>query len=226
MVLRLYYDAMSQPSRALLLFVRATKIPCQEVPVALRSGEHLQEKYASINRFKKVPAIDNDGFKLAESVAILRYLIRSNPSIPNHWYPKESEDMARVDEYMAWQHLNLRLNGSMVFQHKVIIPRMSGKPVNEKAVERYQKGLETTLEQLETLWLKDNPYVAGKDLTIADLLAVTELEQPEMAGYEVRKGRPILTAYMELVRSRLQPHYDEVHSIAHKIRDKARARTQ
>jgi hypothetical protein len=32
-----------------------------------------------------------------------------------------------------------------------------------------------------------------------------------MAGFNVRKNRPILTAYMDLVKSRLNPHYDEVH---------------
>jgi hypothetical protein len=41
MVLRLYYDAMSQPSRALLIFLRANAsvIPFEEVPIALRKGQ-------------------------------------------------------------------------------------------------------------------------------------------------------------------------------------------
>lgn len=220
MVLRLYYDAMSQPSRALLLFVRANSIPCQEVPVALRNREHFDKKYEAITPFKKVPVIDHDGFKLTESVAILRYLARTFPTA-DHWYPKDSQLMARVDEYMAWQHLSMRLNGSMYFQSKVIIPRATGQPPNEKSIARFQSGLENVLEQMEKIWLKENKYIAGKDLSIADLLAVTELEQPGMAGYDVKKDRPILTAYMELVRSRLQPHYDEVHSVCHKIKAKA-----
>lgn len=35
------------------------------------------------------------------------------------WYPVELKERARVDEYNNWQHLNLRANGSMLFQTKV-----------------------------------------------------------------------------------------------------------
>ena len=31
--------------------------------------------------------------------------------------------------------------------------------------------------------------------------------------YEVRAGRPILTAYLQRVKDKLNPHYDEVHSV-------------
>jgi len=35
------------------------------------------------------------------------------------WYPIELKERARVNEYTHWQHLNLRANGSMLFQTKV-----------------------------------------------------------------------------------------------------------
>lgn len=35
---RLYYDLMSQPSRALYIFLHLAKIPFEGVPVALRKG--------------------------------------------------------------------------------------------------------------------------------------------------------------------------------------------
>lgn len=38
--------------------------------------------------------------------------------------------------------------------------------------------METVLEQLETVWLKDQPFVAGNNISIADLMAACELEQP------------------------------------------------
>ena len=154
--------------------------------------------------------------------------------------------MAKVDEYMAWQHLNLRINGSMYFQTKYIRPLLTGEPVNQKRLLRFEQNLSETLDLMETTWLKENPYVAGKEITIADLLAVTELEQPGilnrvlilnfsrlyivlhlsyefvlgMAGYDVRDNRPIISAYMDLVKSKLNPHYDEVHSIVYKTKQK------
>jgi len=219
MALKLYFDAMSQPSRALLLFVRANKIPCQEVAVALRKGEHRQDAFKSVNPFQKVPALEHDGFRLTESVAMLRYLAREF-QVPDHWYPKDSKLQARVDEYMSWQHLNMRMYGSMVFQHKLLIPLMKGEPPNENRVAFFEKGLKGILGQMENIWLKDNPYIAGNTLTIADLLAVTELEQPGMVTYDVRAGHPKLAAYMDRVKQDLQPHYDDVHSIVRKTTKK------
>lgn len=39
--LKLYYDLMSQPSRALYMFVKLNKIPFEDKAVALRSGNYL-----------------------------------------------------------------------------------------------------------------------------------------------------------------------------------------
>lgn len=38
MVLKYYFDLMSQPCRALWLFLKANNIPFEECPVALRKG--------------------------------------------------------------------------------------------------------------------------------------------------------------------------------------------
>lgn len=47
--------------------------------------------------------MDND-FKLAESIAIYRYLA-SEHKIADNWYPKDSKKRAKVDEYLEWQHV-------------------------------------------------------------------------------------------------------------------------
>jgi glutathione S-transferase len=199
------------------MFVRANKatIPCEEVSVALRKGEHLNEPFSKINPFKRVPVIEHDNFVLTESVAIFRYLCRTFP-VADHWYPKDSQKMARVDEFMAWQHTTLRSFGAMYFRTKVILPLMTGEPVNEAQAEFFRTNLITVLEQIDTIWLKDRPFMAGDEVSIADLLAVTELEQPGMAGFDVRKGHPKIIEYMDRVRDRLNPHYDEAHDIVRK----------
>jgi len=223
MVVKLYYDAMSQPSRALVIFLRmnAKVIPVEEAPVALRKGEHLTPEFALINPLKKVPVIDHDGFVLTESVSILRYLCRTFP-VPDHWYPKDSKAQARVDEYMAWQHLNLRAMGSIYFRSKLIDPMLTGEPVNEKKLNNFGVRLKEVLDSIETVWLKDNPFIAGKEMSIADLLASTEMEQPGMAGYDVYEGHPKISKYMQNVKSRLEPHYSDAHSIVHKLQKKAK----
>lgn len=52
------------------------------------------------------------------SVAILRYLCRKY-NVADHWYPKDSQKQARVDEYLEWQHHNTRAHCTEYFRHKV-----------------------------------------------------------------------------------------------------------
>ena len=76
--------------------------------------------------------------------------------------------------------------------------------------------------QMETIWLRNGSkkLISGDQISVGDLLACCELEQPLMAGFDVRLGRSVLTDYMERVRSDTNPHYDECHRIVHQMRDK------
>ncbi|KAK7015115.1 Glutathione S-transferase theta-1 [Halocaridina rubra] len=218
--MKLYYDLMSQPSRAVYIFMKTTKIPFEDCKVDLRNGEHFADEYAEINPFRLVPVIDDGGFKLTESVAILRYLSRKY-NVADHWYPKDLKVQARVDEYLEWQHLNTRINCAMYFQHKFLRPKMFGTKVNEKQVEQFFNRMETTLEQFETIWLKNNkPFLCGDQISIADVLAACELEQPSMAGYDVYEGRPLLAAWYKRVKDILNPHYNEGHKVVQTVREK------
>ncbi|XP_045129234.1 glutathione S-transferase theta-1-like [Portunus trituberculatus] len=218
-MLKLYIDLMSQPSRALYIFLKKTKIPFETNLVNLAKGAHRTEEYAAINPFQQVPAIDDNGFKLSESVAILRYLCREH-NIDDHWYPKDSKAQARVDQYLEWQHVNTRISCAMYFQHKFLIPKMFGTEVNEKKVADFQSRMEDALENFETIWLKDQLFLAGNKASIADILAACELEQPSMAGYDVCEGRPLVTAWLQRVREAFHPYYDEGHAIVSKVRAK------
>lgn len=73
MTLKFYFDLLSQPSRTLYIIFKLTNLPHESIPVALRNGVHLTEEFKKdVSRFQKVPCIIDNGFKLAESVAILR----------------------------------------------------------------------------------------------------------------------------------------------------------
>ncbi|CAB3383917.1 Hypothetical predicted protein [Cloeon dipterum] len=213
MALKLYYNLMSQPSRALYIFLKKTNINFEAKNVNLARGEqHSKEYKTKVNAFGLVPVIDHNGFKLTESIAILRYLCREN-DVADHWYPEDRKLQARVDEYLEWQHINTRANCFLYFRAKLLLPILSGRPPNEEMIEKRLKLMNETLDKIENIWLKDRPFLAGDKISIADILGACEVEQPRMVGHDPGANRPKLAAWLGRVRAELNPHYDEAHQI-------------
>lgn len=212
---------MSQPSRALHIFLRINNIPADFVNVDLQNAEHLTDEYKAVNKFQKVPCIVEDGWHLSESVAIFRYLMETNPSIPAHWYPKDPRARARVDEYLEWQHNNTRLGCAIFFQiTKNIGPFAMQTPDGDKpALPIFELLTEMTLEHFENSWLADGnkKFLASDEISFADILATCEIEQTRAAGYDLFKDRPKLKAWYERVKKASNPFYDDAHVVVNKM---------
>ncbi|XP_038053800.1 glutathione S-transferase theta-1-like isoform X2 [Patiria miniata] len=221
MSLKVYFDLMSQPARAVVLFCKVNKIPFTPKPIALRKYEQQSEEYKRINPFQKVPTIQDGDFKLTESVAILQYLAEKY-NVPDHWYPKDLQARSKVREYMAWQHMNTRMHCATVFIHEVILPRATGTPPDEDELKQHVNTMHTTLTAMEDVFLKDTPYLCGDKISIADLLGICEVEQVVASGRVVTAGRPTLQTWTDRVKTDLAPHFDEVHSLMHKLRDRSK----
>uniref|UniRef100_A0A914XJ56 Glutathione S-transferase theta 1 n=2 Tax=Plectus sambesii TaxID=2011161 RepID=A0A914XJ56_9BILA len=219
MTLKVYVDLMSQPCRALVLLLRANNVQYEEVAIALRKGEHQTEEFAKINPMQRVPAISHNGFNLSETVAICDYLANEK-LIADRWFPRANKAHARVNEYLNWQHMNLRFFASMYFRNRVLKSKGT-QGGGEEALGKQSvldMGFEMALGQLEEFWLGKSPYINGfDDITVADLLAVCELEQPVIAGYDYSKEHPKIVEYMNRVRQRMNPEYDNVHKIVRRI---------
>ncbi|XP_064612781.1 glutathione S-transferase theta-1-like [Liolophura sinensis] len=217
--LKLYFDFMSQPSRSVYMFLKASKIPFTPKPIALRKGEHFTEEFKKINPLSRVPVIDNNQFVLTESVAILKYLcVKYN--VADHWYPRDLQAQVRVDEYMSWHHLGLRIAAASLFREKLIIPMAKGKPINQEKVQRWKKLVNEALDGLETAFLK-TPFVSGNEISVGDVLGVCELTQLYAVKEEALfTQRPLVNAWVERVTQRLQPHFDAAHQMIYRVRDR------
>ncbi|XP_023331921.1 glutathione S-transferase theta-3 isoform X2 [Eurytemora carolleeae] len=199
MSVKVYADLMSQPARAIVLFCRAAGVPHEHIPIRIAKGEHTTDEYTTMNPLQKIPVIKDGDFTLTESVAMFRYLAREK-DIADHWYPKCAG----------------------YFRARWLIPILKQKQPNEKLVAQLRKGMEECLDTIEKTWLKEGnqKFMCGDTISVADILAACELEQPSMAGYDVRKDRPILSSYMTRVKDILNPHYDEVHTAVYKMTKK------
>ncbi|XP_037030138.1 glutathione S-transferase theta-1-like [Bradysia coprophila] len=214
--LNFYYDLMSQPARALYMFLKLNQIPYEGVRIDIAKGQHLTDEYRNINRFQKIPCIVDGDFRLAESIAIYRYL-SSVYKVDDQWYPKDAKKRARVDEYLEWQHMNTRMSLSKYVWSTWLLRSMTGKTVSEAKINEARKQMEATLDLFTKLWLNDSQFIAGDEITLADLVAATEIEQLGPTNYNAFEGRPQLKKWIELVKSKTNPHYDDAHKMIYKV---------
>jgi len=195
--LTLYIDYGSQPSRAVLAFCFFNNISHVAKEISVMSGDHKKPEYKEVNPFEKVPAIDDDGFTLFESHAILRYLHRIHKT-PDHWYPSDPKKVAKIDAYLDWHHTGLRKSISyLIWFAKIEFPNgYSYKQLNE---EQVTKDFENVLNDLENIWLKDEKFIGGADeISIADLSAFNELSQFRFIDYDFSKYQKVHAWYKKI----------------------------
>ncbi len=82
-MIRLYDSAISGNSYKVRLVAAQLGIPLAIVPVDILKGESRTPEFLARNPNGRTPVIDDDGFVLAESNAILAYLARDTPLLPD-----------------------------------------------------------------------------------------------------------------------------------------------
>uniref|UniRef100_A0A9L0SP69 glutathione transferase n=1 Tax=Equus caballus TaxID=9796 RepID=A0A9L0SP69_HORSE len=154
-----------------------------------------------------------------KSVAILLYLTRKYKT-PDHWYPQDLQARARVDEYLAWQHTALRRNCLRTLWHKLMLPVFMGEPVAPEMLAATLAELDGSLQLLEDKFLQNKAFFAGPHISLADLVAITELMHAVGAGCQVFEGRPKLAAWRQRVEAAVGAVlFQEAHEVILKVKD-------
>lgn len=216
MGLKVFFDVLSQPSRAVLIFCQANGLKFTPCPVALRKGENKKPEYTKISPFNRVPAIQDGDFTMVESPAIMEYLASKYKCAP-HWYPSDVEKRAKVNEFISWYHLELRYPVSGYSYNKVMVPLVTGKPVEEKVLAaQLEKNLKA-FSSIEKYFIKDKNFIAGDALSAADLIGVCEIMQLATFDLDFAKDHPKLRDWIQRVRNETNPYFDEAHKIVYMV---------
>lgn len=137
-------------------------------------GDLKTESFRQLSPFALVPAIELDGFKLAESGAILRYLAQKwNLS---RLYPTNLEDRAQVDMAMDYATLHVGRHVSAL-AWQLSWSQKRGFPVNQAAVDDAREALLKHLPRLERFLSDKSGYLFGPSLTLADISLMPFMSQ-------------------------------------------------
>ncbi len=122
-------------------------------------GEHKRPAYSEISPFQLIPAIEDDGFAIAESGAILVYLAEKSGKL----LPNDFEGRMRV---MQWCFAALNTVERPMLEIQ-LIDKFS--PTSEKRRAEMVKQAGRWLDGLEKHF-ESREWVASVDFTIADIL--------------------------------------------------------
>ena len=159
--------------------------------------------YMKIHPAGKVPAIDDNGFTLFESNAICRYLCEKKGS---SLYPKDLKQRALVDQWTDFSNLHVGMAMSKIAYYKVFAPMMGATP-DINSYEEGKKFLERFLPIID-LQLKAQPFLAGKELTLADINLFAALEYAEKSDYSLMSWKNIYAWQQKLMAMEF---YQKVH---------------
>jgi len=127
-----------------------------------------KDEYVALSPMGKVPYAEIDGTRLCESAVILEYLEDAYPQKP--LLPKEPLARAKVRELVTVIELHMelvarRLYGAVFF----------GGTVSDSTKESVAKDLAKGVRAFKALAAFD-PFVAGKELTLADCAAAVQVK--------------------------------------------------
>jgi len=166
-----------------------------------------KEAFTARSPMGKVPFLELDGgVTLSESQAICEYLEEAYPQKP--LLPRDPLARAKVRELLIVLEMHLELVARRLYRQAFF-----GGTVSDEVKQAAEKDLAKGLRALGQL-AKFSPYIAGKDLTLADCAAFVHLPLVSLAtkivcGRDVLEGMAQVKPYLKMLGER--PAFGQVN---------------
>jgi glutathione S-transferase len=179
--MKLYCHPLTTTSRPLLLFIGETGAAIDVQVVDIRASEHLQPAFRVINPSQLLPVLDDDGFLLTESSAILKFLAERSAS---DLYPSNLRQRARVNERMDWIATQISRNLVFGFIYPQIFPthKRRSREAQDATLEWARVRARKWLEIMDRDFLGPCAYLCGETISIADYYASSFIALAEVTG--------------------------------------------
>jgi glutathione S-transferase len=196
--IKLHYHPFSTYSRRVRIALAEKEIAHELVTVDMVARKHREQPYLSLNPYGRVPTLDEDGFVLYESTAILNYLEATHPTPA--LVPADVRSRALVDLHMKLCDLQLTRQAGIIVFPKRFLPK---ERWDTAAMADAKSQIEKHLAIVERA-LAGKTYLVAEQFSLADIcyapflefLPLMEIEPPPaVAAWSARLlSRPSATA--------------------------------
>lgn len=189
-MLKIFGADLSSPANKVRFVANYLNLKYEYARVKLREGEQRSLEFLKVNPAGKVPAINDQGFCLFESGAIIKYLAeRENSPV----YPKGLKERAVVEQWIDFINLHVSLGVSKVTYNR-LFAKMRGEPVDEQSIKDGLAFLSRSLPVVDQA-IGSNKFFLGKQISLIDFTLVAALDPVEAVDID-------LSPYKNIVRLR------------------------
>ncbi|KAK1125626.1 hypothetical protein K0M31_005187 [Melipona bicolor] len=192
------YETKGSPAcRTVRLAAAALGVELNLKQISFVNQEHLTPEYLKMNPQHTVPTINDNGFIISESRAIITYLANQYGK-DDSLYPRDPKKRALVDQRLYFDACTL-YKASIDYYYPIIMykaPKDSTKYV----------AIGTALSFLEK-FLEGQDYVAGKTMTLADLAIVVTVSTLEVLNYNLSKYKNVIRWFARIKSE--APNYED-----------------
>jgi glutathione S-transferase len=196
--MKLYGDPGSVCTRKVLAVLAEKGHDAEFILVSVKGGEHKKPEHLVRQPFGVVPALEDDGFLMYESRAIMRYLDQKLPGPA--LTPTNLQDRTRMDQWMSVEQSYF--SGPAMKAILQMLGKFAGREPDMNLVEQGKAGVAKPLDVMAK-HLEANDYLAGKQFTLADISWAPYVQRFMDFGIgDVITERPAVAAWWQRVSSR------------------------
>lgn len=197
----LYGSSLSPFVRKVLVVAAEKGVELELQPTGSGPGQP-SEDFLEASPLRKMPALRDGDYVLADSSAIIHYLEAKYPERPI--IPAEPKARGKVIWFEEYADTVMMACGAKIFFNRVVAPvflKLPGNPELADAAEREE--LPPILDYLEKVAPEGDGYLVGDRLSLADIAIVSPFATLGHAGLAVDSAQhPRLNAFLDRILSR------------------------
>jgi glutathione S-transferase len=195
MTIRIHAFPLSPRAFKVLAFANHIGVPYEFVLCDLTKGAQRSPEFTRLNLNQRMPVLEEDGWSLWESNAIIQYLATKKPEL--NLLPKDERGRADVARWMFWESAHWdSACAILVFERfvKQAFGRGAADPVEvEKGLAQFNRAAKVLDEHL-----KGREFLCGDRLTVADFSVGAALIMAEKAQFPLEPYGEIRRWYASL----------------------------